>query len=54
LVSETLLVVVYGDVLLVLLLGANFHAQEGGKAERWKGSLGISEMFFETVSVAAR
>jgi hypothetical protein len=25
-----------------------------GKAGRWKGSLGISEMFFETVSVAAR
>jgi hypothetical protein len=34
LVSEAPLVVVYGDDLLVLLLGANLHAQEGGKAER--------------------
>ena len=31
LVSEAPLVVVYGDDLLVLLLGANFHAQEGGE-----------------------
>ena len=35
-------------------LGLTFMLKRRGKAERWKGSLGMSEVYFETVSGARK